>query len=69
MMEIYLIVLLAFAVTALGTSFNRRIERMQRDIKDLNRRIEDVADAGKTVNKDLRATQEQVNDAIRRAKL
>ena len=68
-MEITLIVLLALVMTALGTSYNRRIKRIQRDIEDLNQRIEDVADAGKTVNKDLRATQEQVNDAIRRAKL
>lgn len=46
-----------------------RIEELNCRIDDLARRVESVAQAGMMLNNDLRVTQQQINDAKKRAKL
>lgn len=67
-MVMVLIALTAMAVVAYGGMIARKIARIERLIKDFERRVNDVAEAGKVVNRDLRVTQEQVNEAIKRIK-
>lgn len=68
-MVMVLIALTAMAVVAYGGMISRKIARIERLIKDFERRVNDVAEAGKVVNRDLRVTQQQVDEAIKRAKL
>lgn len=45
-----------------------KIEELKCRIDDLSRRVENIAQAGMMLNKDLRVTQQQINDAKKRAK-
>lgn len=70
MTVIAVIALAAFmAVIICLTEDGIKIRNLEERVRTLERREKDLTEAGKIVSKDLRVTQTQIDEAIKRAKL